>query len=224
MDDSVQNTINNMLELLKSDRFPLQSRLPSERALSTKLKVSRATLRKALAILEDERRIWRHIGRGTFVGPRPELNEDEIINIKSATNPTEIMEARLVLEPRLAALAALRATIKELSQLNKILDRSLNAVATTEFEHFDGLLHQTIAKATHNSLLISIFSVINKVRESEIWGSLKKASLSNEHRKIYNHQHKVLVESIVNRDIEQSERLMREHLKSVSKHLLEIQK
>jgi len=57
--------------LLISGRYPAQSRLPPERELAVLLGVSRSGLREGLEILEAEGRIWRHVGKGTFVGPRP---------------------------------------------------------------------------------------------------------------------------------------------------------
>jgi len=51
--------------------MPLDSRLPPERELAETLGVTRAGLRKALAVLESENQIWRHVGKGTFIGSRP---------------------------------------------------------------------------------------------------------------------------------------------------------
>ncbi len=47
------------------------SRLPPERELCELLGVSRGELRKALDVLEREGEVWRHVGKGTFVGIRP---------------------------------------------------------------------------------------------------------------------------------------------------------
>lgn len=224
MNETDRNILESLRHLLDSDRFPHQSRLPPERELSVELGISRSALRKAFAILEEEGKIWRHVGRGTFVGPRPEPSEEEMSSVISATNPTEIMEARLILEPNLAALAALRATISEFSKMELFLDRSKEAINTAEFQYWDGLLHQTIAKATDNSLLISIFMVMNNVRASNIWGRLKEASDTIERRKIYFRQHRDLIEALKDRDPVRAERIMREHLETLREHLLEFHK
>ena len=47
-----------------------EERLPSEPRLSEVLGVSRGRLRTLLKKLEDDGEIWRHVGKGTFVGPR----------------------------------------------------------------------------------------------------------------------------------------------------------
>ncbi|MCZ7646481.1 MAG: substrate-binding domain-containing protein [Planctomycetota bacterium] len=52
---------------MEAGRFPAGSRLPPERSLMERFRVSRKTIRAALEMLEDEGRILRHVGRGTFV-------------------------------------------------------------------------------------------------------------------------------------------------------------
>ena len=82
--------------------------------------------------------------------------------------------------------------------------------------------HWSIAKATDNSLLISLFTVIQKMRQSNIWGSLKEASLTNVRRKIYYQQHCELGEALKDRNAVKTEQLMREHLEMVRRHLLDL--
>src|SRR6266436_4503913 len=62
----------DLAEYLSSDRYPLHSRLPPERQLCELLEVSRTALRNGLEEPEREGRIWRHVGKGTFVGGRPQ--------------------------------------------------------------------------------------------------------------------------------------------------------
>lgn len=220
-----QNEVTNKIRsLLESDRFAEKKRLPPERILSLELGVSRAVLRGALSVLEREGKIWRHVGRGTFIGssldkvPEPE----DISKVSAVTNPAEIMEARLIIEPKLAALAAVRITMSEISALELYLERSKNSEKTADFEKWDELLHQTIARATDNSLLISLFMVIHKVRQSDIWGNLKAVSLTGDRRKIYNQQHHDLVEALRARDAGNAGQIMREHLETIRSHLLNV--
>ncbi len=219
---SPERIIEKLKTFLENKKFITQGRLPPERTLALELGVSRSALRKALLAMENEGLIWRHVGRGTFIGPRPDTSQEGLSSLYSLTNPAEIMEARLVLEPKIAALAALRASLQELSQMEIYLQRSQDAAKTSEFEHWDEQLHLTIAKATDNNLLISLFMVIHKVRQSNVWGILKEASLNEERKKIYFQQHKDLVGALRARDTLRAEKIMKEHLETIKKHILEI--
>src|SRR6056297_2463571 len=55
--------------LMTSESYGPGDRLPAERELIDLLGVGRAALRRALEQLEREGAIWRHVGKGTFVGP-----------------------------------------------------------------------------------------------------------------------------------------------------------
>jgi DNA-binding FadR family transcriptional regulator len=220
MIDPDRAIVEKLRKLLESDRFSSHNRLPPERSLAAELGVSRGVLRKALATLEKEGRIWRHVGQGTFKGPRLEADPRGVSVLTSVTNPTEIMEARLVLEPKLAALAALRATLSELSQMEEYGERSKRAANAPDFEHWDELLHLNIARATDNSLLLSLFMVLHDVRQGDVWGSLKEASLTKERRSVYYQQHLDLIRALKQRDAARAERVMREHLETIKRHLL----
>jgi DNA-binding FadR family transcriptional regulator len=222
MDRMERSNVKKLRQLLASDGFASENRLPPERVLAAQWKISRASLRKALAVLEDEGKIWRHVGQGTFVGPPPEAGQEGLSRVTAVTNPAEIMEARLVLEPQLASLAAWRATMSELAQMETHLVRYRKATSTADVERWDRLLHLTIARAGDNSLLLSFYRVIYEVLQSNIWGSLKEASLTPERRKIYFQQHTDLVKALKDRDAAQAESMMREHLETIKKHLLEI--
>lgn len=215
-----QNLVQRLRKLLQSDRYPDQSRLPPERILSVKLGISRTALRKALTVLEAQNLIWRHVGRGTFVGPRPKMDEEAGFMIAEFANPAEIMEVRLVIEPKIAAMAALRATPGDIEQMEKVLVKSEAAMDPAAFEIWDEALHQTIAKSMGNSLLISFFKAVNSLREDKIWGRLKKTSLTRKRQNLYYRQHRKLVEAINDRDAIKAERIMGDHLETVQKNLL----
>lgn len=224
--NSDQVILEKIKRFLEDQKLVSQRRLPSERSLAIELGIPRSALRKALLVLQEEGLIWRHVGRGTFIGPKPEAirTREELSSVTSVTNPSEIMEARLLLEPKLAALAALRVSLNEISQMEIYLQKAEEVDKAEQFEHWDEQLHLAIAQATDNNLLISLFMVIHKIKQSNIWGKLKEASLTSERQKIYHDQHREIVDALKSREASKAETLMREHLETIKSHLLEIYK
>ncbi len=218
MDDK-DDLLDRLTALLDSGRFPAQSRLPPERHLAEELGTTRGKLRQALALLEAKGRIWRHVGQGTFVGRLSASDAPALALLMKSTNPTEIMEARLILEPKVAGLAALRATADDIAQLERCLDKGAAAHDFQTFELWDGTLHETIAESSHSALLKALLKAMTSLREDKLWGRLKKASLTRERQAHYIRQHRKCVDAIRNRDVSGAEEAMRDHLETVQKHL-----
>lgn len=212
--------LDRLREMIDSGDYPPSGRLPPERTLAPRLGVSRGALRAALAQLETEGRVWRHVGRGTFVGQRSELGAERLSPALRMTNPAEVMEVRLIIEPRIASMAALRASPAEIDHLVECLRHGGAAADTATFERWDGELHRTMACAARNSFLLAIFDGINDVRRTELWGRLKEKTVNPERRSQYERQHAELVSLIRDRDAEGAERVMRAHLEMVRDHLL----
>ena len=63
-----ENAIAQVKAFISAGSYAPGDRLPPERELIDQLGMSRTTLRKALEALEREGTIWRHVGKGTFVG------------------------------------------------------------------------------------------------------------------------------------------------------------
>jgi DNA-binding FadR family transcriptional regulator len=206
---------------LAQGRFGLNRRLPAERDLSRQLGVSRASLRKALAVLEAEGQIWRHVGRGTFVGARPAGDVDGVPSISARTNPAEVMEARLAIEPELARLAALNATPADLDEMVHCMRQSRAAREWRIYETWDTRLHRTIAQATGNALLLSMFDGLNAVRRAVAWGRLRTYDLTPavDHHSFA--EHAAIVAAIEDRDRSAAALRMREHLQTVRDRLLD---
>lgn len=214
------SAVIQLRNLIQTAHFAPQSQLPAERILAKQLEISRSTLRTVLSALEAEGAIWRHVGRGTFVGKRPPENSEVFTLPADMTNPAEVMEVRLILEPHIAGLATQRATIADISFMKQCLEKGEKARDTATYEMWDGALHRAMAEAARNTLLLSLFNAVNAIREHAVWGKLKEETLNDYRRRRYSIQHKNLVRAIERRDAVECQRLMREHLEAVRSDML----
>ena len=197
------------------------SKIPTERALSERLGASRGAVRAALAELEREGRITRHVGRGTFLA---ELSQDlslpRGLSGPLQTSPAEIMATRLVLEPEVAALAARHATQADIDHVEHCLRRGNATTTYEEFEAWDSALHRAIAAAAHNGLLLRLFDTMNAARDLPVWGNIKRRSATPERRRGYESCHGEIVTALVERDPDAAREHMRAHLIDVRTNLL----
>lgn len=203
--------------------LPANSRLPAERELGEALGVSRGELRKALAILEKDGQVWRHVGKGTFVGSRPIQETVAISDIANRTNPTDLMRARLILEPEITREAALHATPTDIAAMRRTMAQTRVAKTWRQYENFDNHLHQQIAQASNNTVLVGLFDALNAIRRAVVWGRLRVEPTQppSDHHSFSEHEQ--IVDAIEQRDLSGAANAMRIHLRSVGRRLVPIQ-
>ncbi len=194
-------------------------KLPPERQFCPILGVSRAELRKALAEMEADGLIWRHVGRGTFIGSRPVHNLDDVDFLRQLANPVQMMDARLVIEPELAGLAARNGTPSDFEEIRKCNQRCRAAEEWRSYEAWDNNFHHAIAKATHNKVLLYLFDTFNVVRRSVVWGQVRSTKRPAPDHFSFD-QHDAILSAIAARDGAEAAAQMREHLRSVSERIL----
>ena len=90
-----QDPLQHLRRQIDSGRLPNHSKLPPERDLAEQYGVPRTVVRKALAILEAEGKIRRHVGRGTFVGSAPRDRLERGGAEAWSASPIELIELRL---------------------------------------------------------------------------------------------------------------------------------
>jgi len=218
--DAADGALTQLRAWLAQNETAPGGRLPPERELCELLGVSRGELRKALAVLEQEGELWRHVGKGTFTGIRPVEEMTSIGAIARATSPREVMRARLLIEPMLAREAALNATAAHLDEIRRCIRASREAATWRQYENCDNRLHRTVAEAAGNTVLTALFDQLNAVRRAVVWGRLRDRSERppRDHHSFAEHDR--LLAALSERDQAGAERAMLEHLLTVQSNLL----
>lgn len=122
-----QVVLSELRRLVADLATEVGARLPPERELARLLGCSRETLRGALQVLEREGELWRHVGQGTFCGPRPlgyPIREQILVQ---GASPMQLMQARQTIEPSVAAEAARLATPEQAAYLAELAQRGRRA-------------------------------------------------------------------------------------------------
>lgn len=195
------------------------SQLPTERALVAQLGVGRRAVRRALDVLEAEGAIWRHQGRGTFVGPEPQGSSRRVNDLARRANPGEVMETRLMVEPQLARLAALRATAADIARLRSLCERIGASADADARELWDGAFHRLIARCADNPMLLGVFDLVDAVRREESWHALREQGRDAAALARSAEQHARIVEAIAQRAAAEAEVAMRTHLLAIAGQL-----
>ena len=220
---AVHSTAQDLKRRISDGVYANGQQIPAERVLADEYGLARNTLRQALKALEDEGVLVRHVGKGTFVSPEAgRQGEGPIARMRQAS-PEDVMEARLMIEPRAASLAAVRASESDLEAIDTVLRQSVNATGVAQFEHWDAELHIAIFDAAKNSLLAEYCRTINDVRNQPGWYQLKKQAMSSSARAQYHQQHTAIVTALKDRDGKLAAQYMRDHIISVRNSLLRLE-
>jgi DNA-binding FadR family transcriptional regulator len=215
----LQRNLAKLRAYMAAQEFGLNDRLPPERELCVELGQSRAGLRQALGVLEEEGLVWRQVGRGTFVGARPVLNLQEVKFLSSITSPRQIIDARFSVEPELARVAATHGLASDLAELRHCHQRCQDARSWQVFEAWDNRFHYAIAAATKNKLLMTLFETLNAVRRSQVWRTMRVGSGPLPYHTTFR-EHAAVLQAVTARDGDAAASAMRAHLQSVQSRLL----
>ncbi|MEH6834045.1 MULTISPECIES: FadR/GntR family transcriptional regulator [Falsihalocynthiibacter] len=129
-------------------------KMPAERVLVESLGVSRATIREALIALEITGYVENRFGAGVQVAARPP-RDNQLLEL-AGPGPFELLEARIMIEGEVAALAAENIGPEEIARLKMLIDAMQNESGSAFWgENADEEFHLTIARATGNLALVN---------------------------------------------------------------------
>jgi DNA-binding FadR family transcriptional regulator len=246
--ERTDHTLTKLRQLIASADFNGGGRMPPERSLASELGVGRRSLRRALEVLEREGRISRHQGRGTFINGVNGLPGDvgkesgpalvravgaavragtdlrsnpAFANILDHTNPLEVIEVRLAIEPVMARLAAFRASQAEIDKLATIAGETRSAPDSARYEEADVRFHRTIAEVARNALFLAVFDTLHASQRDAAWRRLGENANCFKRQTVYADFHQEISAAIAARQGEKAESLMHRHLSDVQRYIYE---
>jgi DNA-binding FadR family transcriptional regulator len=213
--------VQQIKALIFSGRLAPGDQLPSEKDLTEQFRLSRITVRDALRVLESAGLIEIRVGArgGAFVAtPSAERVSDSLTNLLRLQQITlqELIEARLVVEPQVASLAARRATTADIAAMAQAIAhaRAGRQVGDPRFMPHSVAFHLALAVAAKNQVLLS---TVNSIRTPfhEALAALPADDMAE--RAIADHQQ--ILDAITAHDGERAQRVMHDHIAYFAKRV-----
>jgi len=193
------------------DQLKPGTKLHNEIELIAEYGVSRPTLREAIKILTAENVVEIRRGKGTFVTRNPGIGKDPLgLDFSNQKNLNKnLFETRLLIEPSIAQLAALRRSEGDLERLREALNAfSVQSNEPLDHAERDVAFHSTIARCSNNDVLYRILPIII---ESIQRGSTETREVEASHKRALVFHNK-LFEAIRNQEGDLAKALMRDHI------------
>ena len=192
------------------------SQLPAERDLAKQFGVSRTAVREAIKALQEKGLVDAFPGRGTFVtnGTSNPMRRslDRILKSGETDGWGYLVEVREILEPGIAALAAIRADDQDLTAMRDALAVMDQAGRDTDaFIEADLDFHLALAEAAGNPIVLSLIdSIVGLLREQR----LRIFSIGGGPERGQCH-HKRILDAIERHDPNEARAAMQAHLSQV---------
>ncbi|MBC2866726.1 FadR/GntR family transcriptional regulator [Streptomyces mexicanus] len=205
-----EEALEQVLQVVRLGLVPAGGRLPAERELAQRLRISRVTLREVLKVLQDQGLVEARRGRygGTFVLPRPDAGDGSDLRRRIAGADLEdVLRFREVLETGAAGLCAAHGlTGPGADRLREALERTREA-PLDDYRRADTLLHLTLAELSGSPSLTAQYAAV-RATVNDLLDCIPLLVRNLEHSQ---RQHTALVEAVLDGDAEGARETMREH-------------
>ncbi len=194
--------------------------LPPERQLAERFGVSRNSIRDAIRVLElaglvvarqGEGNVVADVSASTLVAPIA------LLLLRKRKLVAELLDVRKMLEPALAARAAVHASDEQIARLEEIFrrqrDKALRAESTVEE---DSEFHYVLALAARNSVVLKVLDVLMDLLRETRARSLQTPGRPE--RSLAGHRR--ILDAVRRRDPGGAERAVRQHLEEIESIVL----
>jgi len=215
-----QQVAQQVADLIQSGELPPGERLPAERELAKRLGVSRPTIREAMIALEIAGLVEVRTGTGVFVrDTTPTAIDAGQVPFDVGPSPFDVLGARLLIEPEIAALAALAADDARLASVANCIKRLREAPDHDQSLAADQEFHASLARATGNGVLVSIVEELWASMSSPVYEVLASKTGLPDTDSMTIADHEDILGCVAARQPDEAREAMRRHLKHVEEIL-----
>lgn len=213
-----EDVIEQIKNLIMEGNLAPGDVLPTERELAQAFGISRGTLREAFRILEREGLIDARPGGGRFLSKALDVAEDKnriMDNIERATI-IELLEARELFETGIVELAAKRATQEDIEEIEAAFEKwGQFDQESGDRSKPDQAFHLSIAKATHNVVLVNMIELHMDLLQRTL---NKTAKIPGRKSEVYE-EHLLILQAIKERDPVKARLALLHHLGKVKENI-----
>src|SRR5919198_4945902 len=216
--------VRRIKEQITEGRLEAGHKLPAEREMARRFKTSRVSVREAYRSLEEVGllRIRRGADGGAFVvkvDHEPVLRSLSLVLGLGKTPHKQLTEARMLIEPPMAQLAALRARKEDITRLERVLLKEEEEAArpTGPFRPTDSQFHRSVADCARNLPMIVLMNALADLTASA--ASALDASVRARHRLKNCQFHRLIFEAIRARDGDAACTIMAQHVRDIQRRV-----
>lgn len=199
---SYQKVLDYLENALMTGELSAGEKILPERKLAESLGISRNSVREAIRQLEHMGFLACNRGAGTFISCDIQQNLQDsfdLLILLHKISYRQLSELRTGLELQAGFLAAERITAEQLSLLLQIV-QEMQTCSAARGDQLDKHLHDTIAEASGNELIIQILRALSGTIDRFISDMRKKIFQDSETANQLQYAHEQIVDALSRRD------------------------
>ena len=170
-------TISEQIEqAILSGEWAEGSRVPTEDELASIFQVGRGSIREAITNLQMSGVLFSSPGIGTYVADNAVacINNNHLADVlNDPESISDIVDARQILEPQLAAYAAENAGAGDIRKLESAISK-----AKEDWEQNGHLFHVALGKVCGNKILISLFESLEETSRKKAGKEMNEVKIA----------------------------------------------
>ncbi|HLY23449.1 MAG TPA: FadR/GntR family transcriptional regulator [bacterium] len=213
--------VEQLKQLIRKGEFRPGDRLPTERELAQRLKVSRAPTREALVALELLDVVEGRVGEGWFVKRPPDASLET--TAEQGRTPSDILQARILIECMTIEQATRAHDGDDVAALTRAVDAFQGEVDRGLYSgEADRLFHLTLARISGNTVLSEFVAYLWDLQNGRFFQLTEGMSgRQGERVQRYVAEHRAMLLHVVAGDANGASIAMRAHLEGVYRDLLD---